>query len=148
MPKGALPHTHYYYSCWPHSHCPRFTELNFAGPFNVFKVPKRSNEDVSGVFFGQSSFANLSIVKQCSVVNVTDIVKDKRELQLFSPLGCGIQTGTGTVINVAQANETDVVCIMGLGGVGLAAVMGAAIQKSRIIIGVDRVASRLEFAKQ
>jgi Zn-dependent alcohol dehydrogenase len=59
-----------------------------------------------------------------------------------------VQTGAGTVINVAQASEKDVVCVLGLGGVGLSAVMGAKIQNARIIIGVDRVGSRLELAKE
>lgn len=109
---------------------------------------KDGEATIPGAFFGQSSFASLSVVKECSVVNATSLVSSKEELQLLSPLGCGIQTGAGTVINVAQAGEQDVVCVMGLGGVGLAAIMGAAIQKSRIIIGVDRVPSRLDFAKE
>lgn len=134
-----------------HSHCNDFTPLNFGGPYNVFssaKTPASSEADISGLFFGQSSFANLSVVKQTSVVNVAGLVKDKRELQLFSPLGCGIQTGSGTVINAARATPDDVVCIMGLGGVGLAAIMGAKIQGCRTIIGIDRIPSRLALAKE
>lgn len=129
------------------SHCNQFTELNFGGPFNVFKS-KSDQTDLSGVFFGQSSFANLSIVKQCSVVNVKGLVKDKQELQLFSPLGCGIQTGSGTIVNTAKATPDDIVVIMGLGGVGLSAVMGAKIQGCHQIIGVDRMESRLKLAKE
>ena len=131
-----------------HSHCNTFTELNFGGPYKVFGEKGSEEPTLSGAFFGQSSFANLSIVKACSVVNVKDIVKDKRELQLFSPLGCGIQTGSGTVINAGQATADDVVCIMGLGGVGLSAIMGAKIQGCKTIIGVDRVESRLKLAKE
>lgn len=77
-----------------------------------------------------------------------DLVKDKKDLQLFAPLGCGIQTGSGTVINAAQATEKDVILIMGLGGVGLSAVMGAKIQGCKMIIGLDRVESRLSLAKE
>ena len=88
------------------SHCNEFTAMNFGGPQKIFSS-KDGEPEISGAFFGQSSFANLSIVKQCSVVNAKDLVKDKEELQLFAPLGCGIQTGSGTVINAAQATEKD-----------------------------------------
>jgi Zn-dependent alcohol dehydrogenase len=129
------------------SHCPEFTPLNFGDVCRSFGSKEGGESSIGGTFFGQSSFSNLSIVKQCSVVNVKGIVKDRNELQLFAPLGCGIQTGSGTVINAAQATEKDVVCIMGLGGVGLSAVMGAKLQGCRTIIGVDKVGSRLKLAK-
>ncbi|CAK1362471.1 uncharacterized protein RHO25_004026 [Cercospora beticola] len=131
-----------------HSNCNSFNELNF-GPQPAFHLASKSGEpDVGGCFFGQSSFANWSIVKSCSVVNVKDTVTDKKDLQLFAPLGCGIQTGSGTVVNVSGATEKDSICILGLGGVGLSAIMGAKIQGCRQIIGVDRVESRLKLAKE
>lgn len=132
-----------------HSHCEIFNELNF-GPHKVFSRASKSGEqaDIDGAFFGQSSFAKLSIVKECSVVNAKDLVKSKQELQLFAPLGCGIQTGTGTVLNAAKATKEDVILILGLGGVGLSAVMGAKIAGCRKIIGLDRVESRLQLAKE
>jgi Zn-dependent alcohol dehydrogenase len=134
-----------------HSHCTAFNELNFGkqpGVFGAASDNDASIPTVPGAFFGQSSFASLSIARECSVVNASSLVSSKEELQLLSPLGCGVQTGAGTVINVAQASEKDVVCVLGLGGVGLSAVMGAKIQNARIIIGVDRVGSRLELAKE
>jgi len=134
-----------------HSNCLEFNALNF-GPHNVFKSANASSDsdkaNIGGAFFGQSSFANFSIVRQTSVVNAKDLVKDKGELQLFAPLGCGIQTGCGTVINVSGAGPKDVICIMGLGGVGLSAVMGAKISECRTIIGIDRVQKRLDLAKE
>ncbi|KAK5167572.1 uncharacterized protein LTR77_007271 [Saxophila tyrrhenica] len=132
------------------SHCLKFNDLNFGDVCRNFGDTSSTNGEtnIGGAFFGQSSFASLSIVKQCSVVNAKDLVKNKQELQLFAPLGCGIQTGSGTVINAAQATSKDVVCIMGLGGVGLSAVMGAKIQGCRTIIGIDRIESRLELAKE
>ena len=126
-------------------YCVQFAQDNFGGPYNVFKA---GDEDISAQFFGQSSFAALSVVRECSVVNAKDLVKDKKELQLFAPLGCGIQTGSGTVVNAAKAGPNDVVCIMGLGGVGLSAIMGAKVQECRTIIGIDRVESRLNLAKE
>ncbi|KAK3047971.1 hypothetical protein LTR09_010646 [Extremus antarcticus] len=133
-----------------HSHCMEFNALNFGDSCRSFGEKSNTNGETSigGAFFGQSSFANLSIVKQCSVVNAKDLIKSKEELQLFAPLGCGIQTGSGTVINCAQATEKDVVVIMGLGGVGLSAIMGAKIQDCRTIIGIDRIESRLKLAQE
>lgn len=127
------------------SHCNDLVGQNFAGPYKAFKS---GESEVSGLFFGQSSFANYSIVKEASVVNAKGLVKDKKELQLFAPLGCGIQTGSGTVINTAQATPEDIICITGLGGVGLSAVMAAKISGCRIIIGVDRIESRLALAEE
>lgn len=130
-----------------HSNCNSFNELNF-GPAKVFSSKSGGDHDIDGAFFGQSSFANWSIVKQCSVVNASGLVNDKKDLQLFAPLGCGIQTGSGTVVNVANAGPSDAICIMGLGGVGLSAIMGAKIQGCRMIIGIDKVPSRLQLAKE
>jgi Zn-dependent alcohol dehydrogenase len=95
--------------------------MNYVGETNVFDIS--NGEKSAGVFFGQSSFSNLSIVKKSSLVNVSNIVKSEEELKLFAPLGCGIQTGAGTVDNLAGAGPKDTVVILGLGGVGLAAIM-------------------------
>jgi Zn-dependent alcohol dehydrogenase len=132
-----------------HSHCNDFNGLNFGPQPPVFGAKDdASNPTIPGAFFGQSSFASLSIVRECSVVNATSLVSSKQELQLLAPLGCGVQTGAGTVINAAQATPADTVCVLGLGGVGLSAIMGAKIQQAKVIIGVDRVASRMELAKK
>lgn len=132
------------------SHCTTFNELNFVGE-NDYTLSSRTSSkekpDIGGGFFGQSSFSSLSIVRENSVCNVKNVVKDKEELQLFAPLGCGIQTGSGTVINVAEATKDDVIVVMGLGGVGLSAIMAAKIQECKMIIGVDLVESRLKLAK-
>lgn len=125
--------------------CYQFMELNF-GNNSAFSDPKNA-EDVAGRFFGQSSFANYSIVRESSVVNATNLVKNKEELQLFSPLGCGIQTGAGTVVNVGKATTSDAIVVLGLGGVGLSAIMAAKVSGCRIIVGIDRVSGRMQLAK-
>lgn len=78
--------------------------------------------NVDGSFFGQSSFASLAIAKERSVVNVQGLVSEE-ELKVLAPLGCGVQTGAGAVVNTGNAGEEDVVVVLGLGGVGLSAVM-------------------------
>ena len=145
------------------SYCDLFTELNTGAKPDAFR--STSNTDVGGSFFGQSSFSSLSAVREDSVVNVSDIIKNEEELKLFAPLGCGFQTGAGTMTDLAGTSEKDTVAIFGLGGVGLAAVMvgaplgpsmihradmsvqGAKVKGAKTIIGVDRIASRVELAK-
>lgn len=79
--------------------------------------------NIAGRFFGQSSFASRTIARESSVVNVKGLVNSDEELQLLAPLGCGIQTGSGTIAKVAEAGEGDCVAILGMGGVGLSGVM-------------------------
>ncbi|KAL2795182.1 hypothetical protein BJX66DRAFT_350759 [Aspergillus keveii] len=143
------------------AHCFNFNAINFeVVPENfVFKSPASASQatqtptdssspDIYGKFFGQSSFASASIVREDSIVNVSGLVESKDDLALLSPLGCGIQTGSGAIINAASAGPNDRVAVIGLGGVGLSAVMGAKIAGCTQIIGIDRHESRLELAKE
>lgn len=131
------------------SHCVDFSGLNFGGQHNFSAAASQGKEpDVFGHFFGQSSFASMTIVHERSVVNAKGIVKDDDELKLFAPLGCGIQTGSGTIYNVAAATPDDAVVVIGLGGVGLSGIMAAKIRGCKTIIGIDKVDSRLELAKE
>jgi Zn-dependent alcohol dehydrogenase len=134
------------------SHCVRFNEINFGYRDETFKTSLNEAESktaaIAGSFFGQSSFARMSIVKERSVVNVKDLVKSKQELELYAPLGCGFQTGSGTAINVADIQSTDILCVTGLGSVGMSAIMGAKIRGCETIIGIDRVQSRLDLAEE
>jgi Zn-dependent alcohol dehydrogenase len=50
------------------------------------------------------------------------MIQNEDELKLFAPLGCGFQTGMGTVDHFAGTGQSDTVVILGLGGVGLAAI--------------------------
>lgn len=106
------------------SYCDSFTEINSGGKPDLFR--STSNTEVGGSFFGQSSFASLSAVHESSIVNVSGLIQSKDELKLFAPLGCGFQTGAATVTDLAGTTEKDTVTVLGLGGVGLAAVMVSA----------------------
>lgn len=84
---------------------------------------KDGGEEAWARFFGQSSFAEYTLAAESSVVNVNDLLQSDEELNLFAPLGCGFQTGMGAVANVADAGPEDVVMVMGMGAVGMAALM-------------------------
>lgn len=62
-------------------------------------------------------------VKECSVVKVNDLLQNDDQLKVLAPFGCGIQTGAGTITELANAQPADTVAILGLGAVGLAAIM-------------------------
>ncbi|KAF2806557.1 putative alcohol dehydrogenase [Mytilinidion resinicola] len=136
-------------------YCPEFNEINFLGR-PVFSPASTSNSPevtptIRGSFFGQSSFASRTVVREMSVVNVKGLVSEDEgvrleELRLLAPLGCGIQTGWGTIKKVAGAGEEDVVCVVGLGGVGLSGIMAAKALGCKVIIGIDVLPSRLSLA--
>ena len=96
--------------------------MNLFGEQNTFQS-KDGSSSIGGKFFGHLSFAKLSVVKDTTVLPVKDIIKDKEELKLFAPLGCGIQTGAGAILNLIKPGPEDRVMVCGLGGVGLSAVM-------------------------
>ncbi|KAJ4029623.1 hypothetical protein NW761_013772 [Fusarium oxysporum] len=79
---------------------------------------------------------------------MSGVVKDREELKLFAPLGCGFQTGAATVSILAQAKPSDSVAIIGLGGVGLTGIMVAKIIGCKQIIAIDRVEEKLRLAKE
>jgi S-(hydroxymethyl)glutathione dehydrogenase/alcohol dehydrogenase len=61
-------------------------------------------------------------------------------------IGCCVSTGVGAVLKTAEVPPGASVCVIGLGGVGLSAVMGAVLAGARPIVAVDRVAAKLELA--
>jgi aryl-alcohol dehydrogenase len=97
---------------------------------------------VGGYYFGQSSFATYALANKRNTVKVS---KDA-PLELLGPLGCGIQTGAGAVLNVMKPKRDSFFAVFGCGGVGLAALMGAKIAGCNPIVAVDKVPHRLELA--
>lgn len=69
-------------------------------------------------------------------------------LELLGPLGCGIQTGAGAVINSLQVIPGSSFASFGAGAVGLSAVLAARVAGATTIIAVDVVPSRLALAKE
>ena len=67
-------------------------------------------------------------------------------LELLAPLGCGLQTGAGTVMNSLAVRAGAGIAVFGAGSVGLAAVMAARIVKAKTIIAVDINPRRLKLA--
>ena len=130
------------------SYCQNFYGENLLGlPKDVFEA-EGSGGDVVAKFFGQSSFAGVSVVNECSVVKVGGLGVTEGDLKYLAPLGCGLQTGAGAVWNAAKGVPSDVLLVTGLGGVGLGAIMAGKIAGCQAIIAVDRVKSRLDLARE
>jgi alcohol dehydrogenase len=92
---------------------------------------------------GCSVFAEYATVSRRSLVKVErDVPLD--EAALF---GCAVLTGVGAVINTAAISAGTKVAIIGLGGVGLAALIGALAAGARQIVAVDLSAAKLELAR-
>lgn len=62
-------------------------------------------------------------------------------------IGCAVTTGVMAVLRAANVQPGESVAVIGLGGVGLSAVMGAVLAKAGTIVAVDRIESKLEHAR-
>jgi aryl-alcohol dehydrogenase len=95
-------------------------------------------------FFGQSSFGTFALAHRRNVVKVPKDIP----LDILGPLGCGIQTGAGAILNSLNVRSGDSVAIFGVGGVGLSAVMAARVAGATTIIALDLNPSRLSLARE
>jgi aryl-alcohol dehydrogenase len=102
----------------------------------------RDGDAIGGHFFGQSSFARHALADERSVVRVDD----DAPLEVLAPLGCGVQTGFGTVWNILDPAPGSTLAVFGSGAVGLAAIMAADRLPLSAVIAIDRVPARLELA--
>jgi len=128
------------------AYCDQFFQSNFPIHSGTYKASDGSS--VGGGFFGQSSFSKTAVAKEVSVVNLSGLVNTVEELTLFAPLGCGLQTGASSVLKRAAVTADDSVAVVGLGGVGMAALMTAKILGCKNIVGIDIIASRLKVATE
>ena len=85
-----------------------------------------------------------------AVAPAKDVVKIRRDapIEMLGPLGCGVQTGAGAVLNVMEPAAGQSIAVYGVGGVGLAGLMAARIAGCDPIIAVDRLPSRLALARE
>ena len=92
---------------------------------------------------GVSCFAEQAVVSRRSIVKI-DRDLPFEHAALF---GCAVLTGVGAVINTARVQAGDTVAVVGLGGVGLAAILGARVAGARSIVAIDVVPEKLELAR-
>jgi S-(hydroxymethyl)glutathione dehydrogenase / alcohol dehydrogenase len=95
-----------------------------------------------------NQFLNLSSFAEQMLVHENAIVKIKKEmpLDLAALIGCGVITGYGAVVNTAKVRPGESVAVIGCGGVGMAAINGAAIAGAGRIFAVDTNPAKLQLA--
>lgn len=126
--------------------CATFNDINFAGhrPDGSHAITSESGESIQDRFFAQSSFATYAIAHERNTVKL----RDDAPIELLGPLGCGIQTGAGTVMRALKVDAGSSFAVTGAGAVGLSAVMAAYVAGATTIIAVDVVPARLELARE
>ncbi|MEB3371334.1 NAD(P)-dependent alcohol dehydrogenase [Saccharopolyspora mangrovi] len=126
-------------------YCASNVGLNFGGArLDGTTALRAGSTAVHTHFFGQSSFADYAVTYERNCVTVD---KDL-PLELLGPLGCGLQTGAGAVLNALDVRPGDSLAVFGVGSVGLAAVMAGAIAGAEHIVAVDRNPDRLALASE
>ncbi|AWI80561.1 S-(hydroxymethyl)glutathione dehydrogenase/class III alcohol dehydrogenase [Parazoarcus communis] len=95
-------------------------------------------------YMGTSTFSEYTVLPEISVAKIQ---KDA-PLEKVCLLGCGVTTGIGAVLNTAKVEAGATVAVFGLGGIGLSAIIGAAMAKASRIVAVDINPSKFEIAKQ
>ncbi|CAP41722.1 MULTISPECIES: NAD(P)-dependent alcohol dehydrogenase [Pseudomonadota] len=128
------------------AYCKDFYPLNFGGCDIHGDTALQTADGVPlhDHFFAQSSFATYALARENNAIQVPA----DAPLELLGPLGCGIQTGAGAVINSLKVRVGSSFAAYGAGAVGLSAVMAARVAGATTIIAIDVVPSRLELAKE
>ncbi|KAJ5190446.1 Polyketide synthase enoylreductase [Penicillium cinerascens] len=129
--------------------CRDFTAINFGGVRGLSAadspISTPGGQPIRGQFFGQSSMSKLAIVNEASVVKSGSAVSDA-DFAALAPLGCGYLTGAGTVLNVLKPKSNSRFVVLGVGAVGLAAMMAARALGVETVVAVDIVDAKLELA--
>ena len=91
---------------------------------------------------GVSCYSQYAVIDERSLVKIPDDIP----LEIAALFGCALLTGIGAVRNSAKVQPGQSLGVWGLGGVGLAALLGAVISKASPIFAIDPVASKRELA--
>lgn len=95
-------------------------------------------------YMGTSTFSEYTVVPEISLAKISK----EAPLEKVCLLGCGVTTGMGAVTNTAKVKAGDTVAVFGLGGVGLAVIIGAVKAKAGRIIAIDINPVKFGIARQ
>jgi Zn-dependent alcohol dehydrogenase len=104
---------------------------------------RRSDGSPMGAYCGIGTFGTHQIV----AVEAAIPVDPRTPHEVAALIGCAVATGVGAVLNTAKVQPRDSVAVIGLGGVGLAAVMGAVIAGADPIVPLDTQPGKVKFAE-
>lgn len=95
-------------------------------------------------YMGTSTFSEYTVVPEISLAKISK----QAPLEKVCLLGCGVTTGMGAVANTAKVKAGDTVAVFGLGGIGLAVIIGAVKANAGRIIAIDTNSAKFEVARQ
>lgn len=126
------------------TYCREAMPRSFGGrrPDGSTSLTRDDSEVIASHFFAQSSFATYCVAQARGAVPVPKDVP----LDIVAPMGCGIITGAGAVIEALRVRPGDSIVIMGVGSVGNAAVMAARLSGAATIVAMDMVPERCDLA--
>ena len=125
------------------AYCTDFVGHNITGTrIDGSRSIRRGADELASNFFGQSSFASYALTYETNVV----ILPDDIQFEVAAPLGCGVQTGAGTVIRSLACEPGSSLIVTGCGTVGLSAVMAGKIRGCEHIIAIEPKESRRALA--
>ncbi len=95
-------------------------------------------------YMGTSTFSEYTVVPEIAVARINK----EAPLEKVCLLGCGVTTGIGAVLNTAKVESGSTVAVFGLGGIGLAVIIGAVMAGASRIIGIDTNPEKFAIARQ
>ncbi|MEB3318140.1 MAG: S-(hydroxymethyl)glutathione dehydrogenase/class III alcohol dehydrogenase [Cyanobacteriota bacterium] len=95
-------------------------------------------------YMGTSTFSHYTVLPEIAVAKI----QPEAPLEKMCLLGCGVTTGIGAVRNTARVEAGSTVAVFGLGGIGLAVVIGAVMAGASRIIGIDVNPEKFTIARQ
>jgi S-(hydroxymethyl)glutathione dehydrogenase / alcohol dehydrogenase len=95
-------------------------------------------------YMGTSTFSEYTVIPEISLAKISK----EAPLEKVCLLGCGVTTGMGAVSNTAKVKAGDTVAVFGLGGIGLAVIIGAVKARAERIIAIDINSDKFEIARQ
>jgi S-(hydroxymethyl)glutathione dehydrogenase/alcohol dehydrogenase len=95
-------------------------------------------------YMGTSTFSEYTVIPEISLAKISK----EAPLEKVCLLGCGVTTGLGAVSNTAKVKAGDTVAVFGLGGIGLAVIIGAVKARAKRIIAIDINSEKFKIAIQ
>ncbi|WP_061000988.1 S-(hydroxymethyl)glutathione dehydrogenase/class III alcohol dehydrogenase, partial [Photobacterium aquimaris] len=95
-------------------------------------------------YMGCSTFSEYTVLPEISLAKISK----EAPLEEVCLLGCGVTTGMGAVLNTAKVEEGNTIAVFGLGGIGLAAIIGGTMAKASRIIAIDINESKFDLARK
>lgn len=103
-----------------------------------------SNGEMIHHYMGTSTFSEYTVLPEIAVAKINP----EAPLEKVCLLGCGVTTGIGAVHNTAKVEQGSSVAVFGLGGIGLAVIIGAVQAGAERIIGIDINPDKFTIARE